>query len=212
MNRILVSLAAGSALLWLAACKRTPPANVAAEVNGHAITNQDLEKAYQSNYAQQSEGASEDQIMSWKLDLVINLINNEIMMQRAESLGLSAADAELDGEIAKMRSGFTKEEFDKQLADRHMTLDDLRAQKRRQLTIDKLLTRDITSKISITDADVKAFYEANKASFNLAEPAVHMAMILVTPFADPNVRNLKNSKAQSEKDAKLKIEDLMGRL
>jgi len=212
MNRILPSLAAGAALLWLAACKHTAPAGVAAEVNGHAITYDELNKAYQSNYAQQSEGASEDQIMSQKLDLLNSLINNEIMLQRAESLGLNATDADVDGEIAKMRAPYTKEEFDKQLADRHMTMDDLKAQKRRQLTIEKLINKEITSKITITDADVRAFYEGNKASFNLAEPAIHMAQILVTPFPDPNVRNLKNSKAQNEKDAKVKIEDIVARL
>ena len=211
MNRIPVYLAV-SAALSLAACKHSPPAGVAAEVNGHAITNSELEKAYQSNYAQQSEGASEDQIMTQKLDLLNSLINNEIMLQRAEKLGLNATDGDVDAEIAKMRSPYTKEEFDKQLADRHMTIDDLKGQKRRQLTIDKLINKEITSKISITDADVKAFYEANKASFNLAEPAVHMAQIFVSPLPDTNVRNLKNSKAQNEKEAKLKIEDIMARL
>src|SRR5215831_11775393 len=212
MNRILPSLAAGAALLWLAACKHTAPAGVAAEVNGHAITFDELNKAYQSNYAQQSEGASEDQIMSQKLDLLNSLINNEIMLQRAESLGLNATDADVDGEIAKMRAPYTKEEFDKQLADRHMTMDDLRAQKRRQLTIEKLINKEITSKIVITDGDVKAFYESNKPSFNLPEPAIHMAQILVTPFPDPNVRNLKNSKAQNDKEARTKIEDILARL
>src|SRR5205807_9231048 len=49
-------------------------------------------------------------------------------------------------------------------------------------------------------------------SFNLAEPAVHMAQIFVTPFPDPNVRNLKNSKAQNDKDAQTKIQDLAARL
>src|SRR5215468_4630290 len=212
MNRIFFYMAAGAIALALSACRHSPPANVAAEVNGHAITNAELEKAYQSNYAQQSEGASEDQIMSQKLDLLNSLINNEIMLQRAEGLGLNATDADVDGEIAKMRAPYTKEEFDKQLADRHMTMDDLRAQKRRQLTIEKLINKEITSKITITDGDVKAFYEANKASFNLAEPAIHMAQIFVSPFPDSNVRNLKNSKAQNEKDAKVKIEDIMARL
>ena len=56
------------------------------------------------------------------------------------------------------------------------------------------------------DERVKNFYEANKPSFNLAEPAVHMAQILVTQFPDPNVHNLKNSKAQNDKDARTKIE------
>jgi peptidyl-prolyl cis-trans isomerase SurA len=78
--------------------------------------------------------------------------------------------------------------------------------------VDKLLNKEIASKITITDADVKSFYEANKPSFNLAEPAVHMAQIFVTPFPDPNVHNLKNSKAQNDKEARTKIEDIFARL
>ena len=213
MKRSCVYLAAGVAVLALAGCGHKPPANVAAEVNGHPITNAELEKAYQSNYAQQAEGASEDQIMAQKLDVLGSLITNEIMLRRAEKLGLNAVDSDVDAEIAKMRSPYTtKEEFDKQLAERHLTLADLKAQVRSKLTVDKLVNKEITSKITITDADVKNFYEANKASFNLTEPAVHMAQILVTPFPDPNVRNLKNSKAQNEKDATLKIQDILSRL
>lgn len=211
MKRILVVPAAVAALT-LAACKHNPPANVAAEVNNHAITNADLDKAYQSQYAQQSEGATEDQIMAQKLDVLSSLITNEIMQQRALQLGLAAVDADVDAEIAKMRSPYTKEEFEKTLADRHMTLDDLKAQVRSKLTVDKLVNKEITSKITITDGDVKSFYEANKPSFNLTEPAVHMAQILVTQFPDPNVHNLKNSKAQNDKEARTKIEDILARL
>src|SRR5438309_2109866 len=144
MKRILLSLAAGAFVLSSGACRHTPPANVAAEINGHAITNVELEKAYQTNYAQQSEGASEDQVMSQKLDLLGSLINNEIMLQRAEKLGLNATDADVDAEISKMRAPYTKEELEKQLADRHMSMDELKGQKRRQLTIDKLINKELT--------------------------------------------------------------------
>jgi len=212
MNRFIFYIAAGASVLSLSACRHSQPPNDAAEVNGHAITNAELEKAYQSNYAQQAEGASEDQILTQKLDLLGSLINNEIMLQRAEKLGLNATDADVDAEISKMRAAFTKEEFEKQLADRHMTLDDLKAQKRRQLTVDKLINKEITSKVVISDADIKAFYEANKASFNLPEPAIHMAQIFVTPYPDPNIRNLKNSKAQNDKEASLKMQDILARL
>src|SRR5689334_12288640 len=112
MKRLLFHLAAGAAALSFSACTHKPPANVAAEVNGHAITNAELEKAYQSNYAQQAEGASEDQVMAQKLDLLSSLINNEIMLQRAEKLGLNATDADVEAEISKMRAPYTKEEFD----------------------------------------------------------------------------------------------------
>src|SRR2546423_11747255 len=117
MKRIPVALAAVAALA-LAACKHTPPANVAAEVNGHAITNAELDKTYQSQYAQQSEGASEDQVMTQKMDVLSNLITNEIMLQRAEKLGLAAVDADVEAEISKMKAPYTKEEFEKTLSDR----------------------------------------------------------------------------------------------
>jgi peptidyl-prolyl cis-trans isomerase SurA len=211
MNRPLVFLVAVLAALPLISCKHAPPANVAAEVNSHAITNADLEKAYQQN-AQQPEGASEDQIMVQKLDVLGSLITNEIMMQKAEKLGLTAVDADVDGELTKMKAPYTKEEFEKTLAARHMSLDDLRAQVRSKLTVEKLINKEITSHITITDADVTNFYTNNKANFNLAEPQIHMAQIMVTPTPDPGVRNLKNSKAQNDKDARLKIEDIAARL
>ena len=211
MKRTLAVLVAGLPALFLASCKHTPPANVAAEVNGHAITNAELDKAYQSN-AQQPEGASEDQIMGQKIDLLSSMIIQEIMLQRAEKLGLNAVDADVEAEIAKMRAPYTKEEFDKQLAAQKMTLNDLKTKVRSKLTVDKLVNKEITSKISITDAEIATFYNNNKASFNPPEPTVHIAQILVTPFPDPNVRNLKNSKAQNEKEARAKIEGLANQL
>src|SRR5581483_9718686 len=145
-------------------CKKSPPANVAAEVNNRAITYAELDKTYRQ-VPQQPEGSSDDQVMSQKLELLSNLINNEIMLQRAEKLGLTAVDADVDAEFNKMKAPYTKEEFEKQLNDRHMTVEDLRSQLRRDLTIQKLINREITSHISITDADVSNFYNSNKASF-----------------------------------------------
>lgn len=205
-------LAALSGALFLISCKHAPPANVAAIVNNHAITYADLEKTYQSQYPQPIEGSSDDQVMTQKLDVLNSLINAELLLQRAEKLGLMAVDADVDAELNKMKAPYTKEQFDSQLAARKMSLDDLRSQIRRQLTVDKLINKEITSHIAVTDADVANFYNANKASFNLAEPQIHLAQIVVTPMPDPNVRNLKNSKAQNETDAKTKILDIEARL
>jgi len=150
--------------------------------------------------------------MSQKLELLGSLINNEIMLQRSEKLGLTAVDADVDTEFNKMKAPYTKEEFDRQLASRRMTVDDLKSQLRRDLTIQKLINKEITSHITITDADVAGFYNANKPSFNLAEPQIHMAQIAVTPVPDPNVRNLKNSKAKNEAEARQKILEIEARL
>src|SRR5581483_6998853 len=112
--------------------------------------------------------SNEDQVMAQKLDLLGRLITTEIMWQQAEKLGITATDSEIETEINKSRAPYTKEEFDKKLAERHMTIEDLRAQLRKELTVNKLLTHEIASHISITDAEVDSFFNANKADFNPA--------------------------------------------
>lgn len=212
MNRYFaVYLAVLAALLQLS-CKHKAPAGVLAEVNGRAITTAELDKIYQTQYPQPIAESNEDQVLAQRLDLLGRLITTEIMWQQAEKLGITATDAEIDTEVNKQRAPYTKDEFEKRLAERHMTMDDLRTQLRRELTVDRLINREITSHISITDADVTNFYNANKAMFNRAEPTIHMAQILVTPTPDTNYRNLKNSKAQNLNEAKNKIQDIMRRL
>jgi len=133
-------------------------------------------------------------------------------LQRAEKQGLLAGDADVEAKLTELKAPWTKEQFEQQLRDSKMTLDDLKSKIRRELSIQKLINKDITSHIVITDADVTAFYNANKSSFNLAEPRVHMAQILVTPNPEPNAGNLKNSKAQNEAEATRKIREIQGRL
>jgi peptidyl-prolyl cis-trans isomerase SurA len=212
MKRQAVLISALAATVFFAACRKSAPANVAAAVNDRNITNDQLAKEYQWQYPQNQEGASEDQVMMQKLELLRSLIDSQIMLQRAEKLGLMASDSDVDAKLTELRSPYTKDEFDRQLASRKMTIDDLKSQLRRDLSIQKLINKEITSRIAITDQDVANFYNTNKASFNLAEPQVHLAQIVVTPAPDPNVRNLKNSKAQNDADAKAKILDIQARL
>jgi len=204
--------------LFAAGCSKAPPANVAAMVNNRAITYAELDKTYRSQQGAATPEATpnEDQVQSQKLELLRSLIDNEIMLQRAERLGLMAVDADVDAKINELKAPYTKEEWQRQLNQRKMSIEDLKTQIRRDLTIQKLFNKEITSHITITDADVANAYNANKGSFNFTEPQVHMAQILVTPGtppgADPMVRNLKNDKAQNEEQAKQKIQTIATRI
>jgi peptidyl-prolyl cis-trans isomerase SurA len=202
------------AILSLAAagCKKSPPANVAATVNNRAITYAELDKQYQLQFSSPGEKQSDDQVMIQKLEVLRSLIDNEIMLQRAEKLSLMAVDSDVEAKFNELKAPYTQEEFQKQLAARKMSVEDLKAQLRRDLSVQKLFNKEITSKISITDKDVTDFYNTNRSSFNLAEPQVHLAQILVTPAPDPNIRNLKNDKAQNEEQARKKVEMLVARI
>jgi len=193
-------------------CSRSAPANVAATVNGRAITYAELEKQFQSQFAAPSGSTSDDQVEIQKLEVLRTLVDGEIMLQRAERQGLMATDADVEAKFNELKAPYTQEEFQRQLNARKLTAEDLKAQLRRDLSVAKLFNKEITSQISITDKDITDFYQANKASFNLAEPQIHLAQILVTPAPDPNVRNLKNDKAQNDDQAKKKIDNLYARL
>jgi len=140
------------------------------------------------------------------------MIDQEIMMQRAEKQGLLAPETDVDAEFNKLKSPYTQEEFQKQLVAKKMSAEDLKSDIRKKLSIEKLINKEITSKINITEKDIADFYAANRASFNLAEPTVHLAQILVTPNPDAEFRNLKNDKAQNDDQARRKMQNIEQRI
>ena len=213
-KKVLVLAVLACLLVSLAACRRSPPANEAARVNNRVITFADLEKQYATNFPPDrgNTETSEDLVTIQKVEVLRVLIDGEIMLQRAEKLGLMAADADVEAKFNELKALSTQEEFQRQLNERKMTVEELKAQLRRELSVQKLFNREITSHISISDKDVADFYNQNRASFNLAEPQVHLAQMLVTPAPDPNVRNLKNDKAQNDEQARKKLEMLMARI
>lgn len=200
------------ACVAVSGCKTAAAPDVAATVNSRPIYFADVDKAYKTQFPGRVEGENEDQIQLRRLEVLRSLIDNELMLQRAEKAGLVATDADVDARLNELKAPYTKEEFDKQLGQWGLRLDELKARIRKDESVKKLFNKDITSKIDITDADVANFYNANRGSFNLPEPQVHMAQILVTPRPDPNVHNLKNDKAKTDEEAKRKIQAIEARL
>jgi peptidyl-prolyl cis-trans isomerase SurA len=169
-----------------------------------------VDKYYNNQTAGAPQQPSGEQATSLRLGILQELINNEILMLRAEKLGLLATDEEVDRKLNEIKAPYTQEDFNKRLKDRNLSLDDFRRDLRRSVTVDKVLNKEITSKISVSDADIAAYYNAHKAEFNLIEPQYHLAHIIVTTQPNPQVRNL--NKAQNESQAKAKIQQLLNRL
>jgi peptidyl-prolyl cis-trans isomerase SurA len=199
-------------ILFAAGCKKSVPANVAATVNGRAITYAELDKQFGRAFPNQPEGTSQDETQFRKLELLRVMIDEEIMLQRAEKLSLIATDAEVDAKYNEIRAPYTQEEFQKQLDAQKLSVDELKSKLRRDLSVEKLMNKEIISQISITDKDINSFFEANKGAFNYPENSYHVAQIIVTPEPDSNVRNLKRDKAANDEQARRKIQMIEARL
>jgi peptidyl-prolyl cis-trans isomerase SurA len=199
-------------LLAAAGCKgQAGGDDVMARVNGRKILRTEVEKYYRNQTAGQQPPSAE-QAQALRLGILREMIENEILAQRAEKLGLLATDEEVDSKLSEIRAPFTQEEFDQRLKERGVTLDDFKRDLRRSITVEKVLNKEITSKIIINDGDISNYYNQHKAEFNLIVPQYHLAQILVTTQPNPQVRNLKNDKAQNEAEAKKKISMLLNRL
>lgn len=198
----------------LAGCNKqaTHAPDVWAVVNGKEIRRDEVEKYYRTRVNPEGPEPSQEEALSLKLNVLDELINNEILLERAKKLNLEASDGEVEDKFTEMKSPYTEEEFQRQLKQGGISTDDLKHNLRSQLSIQKLLNREVVAKITITDQDVSDFYNANKAQFNVAEPTYHLAQIKVTPRKDKQIRNRKNDDATNEAEAQRKIKMLEDKL
>ena len=154
-----------------AGCNKTAPPNVAAQVNNRAITYADIDKQLELQFAGAQDRPTGDELNIRKLELLRTLIDSEIMLQRAEKLGLMATDADVEAKLNELKAPYTVEQFQKQLDMRKMSADDLKAQIKRDQSVAKLLNKEIKSRIAISDQEINEFYNTNKSQLQPAGAA-----------------------------------------
>ncbi|MDO8679188.1 MAG: SurA N-terminal domain-containing protein [Acidobacteriota bacterium] len=214
MNRIVYVLA----LTVLAgACRSTPPAppppsaDAWAVVAGREIKKADVEKAYRRT-PQASEPLSDDETLTAKLALLNELIIQDILLARARELKIELPDTEVDAAFADAKKNMTEQAFQQELTKRNLTAGDMREEIRRDLLSQKVVDREVTSQVIVTDKDITDFFNANKAQFNRAEESYHIAQIVITPVREPQPANRSGDDAATPQEAAAKAQMLMERL
>ena len=213
LSRLLIFfLLTGTLLAGLAGCDRAPGPNVVATVNNKPIYRADLDKMYEASLKGNQQKPSQQEADIQRLNVLHQMIISEILQQQAAKLNLVASDEDVNAKLTEMKAPYTEEEFNQHLKELGITLDDFKKQIRENLTDNKLLNREIESKINITDAEISDYYMNHKADFDLIEPHFHVAWIFVTGASAQQANNLQDNKAQGDADARKKIETLHNRL
>jgi peptidyl-prolyl cis-trans isomerase SurA len=193
-------------------CHHAPSPDVVATVNGKEILRSELERTYKASVGDQPQQTSPEQGDIARLNILDQLIDYEILQQRAAKLNLAAGDDDVNAKLTEVKARYTQEEFDKHLKEMGITLDDYKRELRRNLTSEKLLNKEIESKINITDAEISGYYGSHKAEFNLIEPRYNVAQLVVTSAPSAQTANLQNNKATNDTDARKKIQALYSKL
>jgi peptidyl-prolyl cis-trans isomerase SurA len=211
--RLGLLIAAAVLLTTMLGCKSQVSGDVMATVDGRKIFRSDVDKYYENSVASASpqQTPTGEQATILRLNILRQLIDDEMVMRRAEKLGLLATEEEVDRKLNEIKSPYTQQEFDQRLKEKKISLEDFKRDIRRSITVDKVMNKEVASKINVTDQDINDYFTAHKSEFNLIEPQYHLAQIFVTPTANPQVHN-QNNKAQTEADARKKIQMISNRL
>ena len=207
---ITVVTACGSTSSAPASSTTSASADTWAVVDGREIKRDDVEKAFRR--AGQSTSLSEDEALTAKLTLLNDMIVQEILLAKAQALKVELPDAELDKAYADARAGIPEETFQQELTKRSLTAVDMREGLRRELLVQKVIEREVTSKINVTDQEITDFFNANRAQFNFPEDAYRIAQIVVTPVDEPQQTNRTGDDATTPQAAAYKTQMLMDRL
>lgn len=200
------------------ACRSTPAAPAAAVsadtwavVDGHAITQHDVDKAYR-RARNPSQALSAEETLTAKLAVLNDLITQQILLEKARALKLEVPQTELDTAYANARNNITDDAFQQELTRRSLTPEDMREGLRREMLTQKVIEQEVGSKIAVTDQEVSGFFDANRAEFNVAEEAYHLAQIVITPVREPQTTNQAGDDAATPQAAVAKVRMLMDRL
>ena len=207
-----VSIATGACRSNTAGPGAAPPAspNVWATVGERQISRDEVEKAYRREAAPQQP--SQEEALGGKLTLLNEMIVQELLLAKARELKIELSDTELDNAYAEAKKNITEDQFQKELSSRGLTPADMRESLRRDMLANKVMEREVIAKVAVTDEDVKNFFETNRASFNRAEDAYHIAQITVTPTRANQQINRSGNDAGTPQEAQAKAQMLMERL
>ena len=222
--RVLALRGALAATVLTVACQSTPattsktaaPAVVVtadtwAVVDGQVITRADVDKAY-TRTRDTAPALSEEETLIAKLSLLNDLIVQEILTSKALAQKVDVPQTDVDAAYAEAKKNIPEDAFQQELTKRGMTAGEMQQSIRRELVTQKVITQEVGSKVVVSDQDVTAFFDANRAQFNIPEESFHLAQIAITPVRDAQLTNQTGDDATTPKAAAAKAQMLMERL
>jgi parvulin-like peptidyl-prolyl isomerase len=185
---------------------------VLVKVNGEIFTKTELEARQVALLRQQGQQLSDEELKKAIADvtpqLLVDTIDEMLFLQRGKDLGYKMTEDQFKRIVDNIKKE-NRIESDEQLAAalkaEGMTMADLRSQLERAAIINEVQRSEIYERITITEAEAKAYYDRHASEFTT--PAVITAReLLVSVPTDPRGVN-----AALDEEARAKAERLRAR-
>jgi peptidyl-prolyl cis-trans isomerase C len=193
--------AAASTTESQAPVKPLPPQlpDVLARVNGETVTRKELEEYVQNLEGRAGGPVPADQRDRIYRDVLDQLVGYKLLLQEATARKVVVPETEVDARIDQVKKQFPSEDlFMQTLIDRKMTVEQIKADARKEIAIGRLIDSAIAEKVAVKPEQIEAFYKNNPDQFKQPE-RVKASHILISVPENADAAARAQAKTTAEK-------------
>lgn len=175
---------------------------IVAIVNSEPVTNNEIRSRmirYERRLAEQNQGIpSRDVLLK---EILEDVIKEKIQLQIAKETGIKIDGRILDAAVQNYadKNNIPIEELRKRVSSDGVGYAQIRTDLERQLIIQKLREREISTRVNIPEIEIDALLKLTPGVLSDAPPEIDLAQILIAVPEDANAAKMKNLKERAER-------------
>lgn len=178
-------------LVWVLGCSDTGTTDRGAQdkvvirVDDCVLTLAEFNEYFDQTRMSLSAGRaqSHEALQQARLGLLLELVEEMIILRRAEELDLDLSPGELDDAVRDMQEGYAEEGFKDLLLKQAVSYASWKKALRRRLLVEKVIGEDLLKAMSVSPEEIKAYYETHGDEWAQAE-VVRVRHILLQDEAE----------------------------
>jgi peptidyl-prolyl cis-trans isomerase SurA len=184
---------------------------VLVKVNGDIITQSDLEARQSAVLRAQrvnAQGITDAQLDKMVADitpqLIVEAVDELLLLQRGRELGYKLTDEKFKQVLENLKKENkieTEEQFQAALKSENLTLAELRARMEKGAIISEVQNNEVMGKISVSENETKAYFEAHKAEFTTPATMMLREILIAVPVNKLGFNVGQDEAAKAKADA-----------
>ncbi len=191
----MVALAVATAHARLEAAGQAPAKEIVervlVKVNGDIITQSDLEgrqgavlRAQRVNAQGMTDAQLDKALADVTPQIIVEAVDELLLLQRGRELGYKLTDERFKQVLDQLKKDNkieTEQEFQAALKSEKLTLADLRLRMEKGAIINQVQNNEVFGRISVSDNEAKAYFEAHKAEFTTPATMMLREILIAVP-------------------------------
>ncbi len=176
---------------------------IIARVNNSIVTRADLRRAREQLFAeakqQQDSATADQQAKEHEKDLLRDLIDQQLLLQKAQELGISA-DTELVkrlDELRKQMHADSMEDMEKAAQAQGISFEEFKQNLKNNIITQRVIGQEVGGHITVSNQEIQQYYDQHKTEMERPEQ-VRLSEILISTQTTPPVKTEKGETALPE--------------